>query len=162
MTTPTKTCKTCGETKPVEEFYLHRNQCKKCILRENEKRRVANPKKARESRKKWRAANIERTRESDKKWRASNIERTRGYNKKWRVANPESAKKSWADWHIRNPDSEREKSRRKVENLKAFYVAQILQIPVSTLRQYPDLLECHREVIRLKRKFLEHNKTQTI
>jgi hypothetical protein len=73
-----KTCKKCGETKLLEDFFEmagmrdgHRNECKACNLREKADRHRKNPQPARDRVKAWQAANPERVRERAERYKAS-------------------------------------------------------------------------------------------
>lgn len=59
-----KTCRQCGETKPLDDFYTmagmrdgHRNECKACSLAAKARRHRDNPEPARERARRWRNAN---------------------------------------------------------------------------------------------------------
>jgi hypothetical protein len=73
-----KTCRKCGETKPITDFYAmagmrdgHRNECKACNLREKAERHRLDPQPARDRVKAWQAANPERVRERQQQYKAS-------------------------------------------------------------------------------------------
>jgi hypothetical protein len=68
---------------------------------------------------------------------------------KWRKANPEKMKVSRRKMY----EKSKEKNKEYRMEIKDWYVADALRISVKILKKYPDLIESHREVIRLKRKF---------
>jgi hypothetical protein len=72
-----KRCKTCGQVKPLGEFYRspgmkdgHRNDCKTCNLAAKAKRHRANPLPARERAKQWAKENPERVAANHARYRA--------------------------------------------------------------------------------------------
>ena len=86
--TMTKTCKTCAETKPVDDFYVNRkakdgrqSQCRPCT-------------KAYDA--KWRTENREHRAAYEAKYRAANRERLLDYQAKYRAANPDRKTKWYA------------------------------------------------------------------
>lgn len=72
-----KTCKVCGETKPLSEFYKmaemrdgHRNDCKVCNLAAKARRYRANPEPAKERVRTWQAENADRVAEYRRRYNA--------------------------------------------------------------------------------------------
>jgi hypothetical protein len=98
ISTVTKRCGSCGETKPRSEFYprkdskheTHYSRCKAChIVVTN-----ANPKlKARI--KAWAARNRERRAETTRKWRARHPERAKEVSRRWQENNPHKLREQW-------------------------------------------------------------------
>lgn len=71
-----KTCRKCGESKPLEDFYAmagmrdgHRNECKACNLRAKAERHRRNPEPARVRAKQWARDNPERVAARTQKYR---------------------------------------------------------------------------------------------
>ncbi len=73
-----KTCKVCGETKPLEDFYQmaemrdgHRNDCKACNLAAKAQRYGADPEPAKERVRQWQRENPDRVNEYRRRYNAS-------------------------------------------------------------------------------------------
>jgi 5-methylcytosine-specific restriction endonuclease McrA len=72
-----KTCKVCGETKPLSDFYKmaemrdgHRNDCKACNLAAKARRYRANPEPAKERVRAWQAQNADRVADYRRRYNA--------------------------------------------------------------------------------------------
>ncbi len=80
----TKPCITCGETKPLSDFYAGINQCKTCKREYVLAYQKANPEKVREIQRRWREANREaereRTHRNYEADREAALERARQYH----------------------------------------------------------------------------------
>ena len=95
-----KTCKKCGELKPLESFYKakncadgHNGSCKICRASQNAAWANANPEKASARDRKWKKANPEKLRATGMRLRKANPEKGRAATRKWRLANPENVSK---------------------------------------------------------------------
>lgn len=73
-----KTCRKCGEAKPLDDFYRmagmrdgHRNECKACNLRDKAERHRQNPEPARARVKAWQRANPERVKAKQDAYKVS-------------------------------------------------------------------------------------------
>ena len=82
-----KKCKSCGEVKPIEEFYSHvrgyrESYCKVCNNKRSKKYREANKQKIAELGRKYYAANKERITEKAKKYREANKQKIAESRKK--------------------------------------------------------------------------------
>ena len=84
-----KTCKKCGDVKPLEEFVKGRNVCKKCKSEYAKKYCLENSKKAKERSKKWRLENPEKLTESRMRWHLKNTEYVISYRKEYYCKNTE-------------------------------------------------------------------------
>jgi hypothetical protein len=104
-----KTCKGCGETKPVDEFQvvrkrkdgslLRRTKCNKCMSAYHKSYLDANPdkkKKVYESHNKWQKENKEKVNEYHKEYAKANREKVSENHKRWRDKS-QYAKKRWAE-----------------------------------------------------------------
>ena len=101
-----KTCKRCGELKPLESFYKdkkkadgHFGSCKACMNSLNKAWLKANPEKARAALRMRRLAHPEKHRAADRKWRLANPEKVRAAYRAWSKANPEKARSKWEKAH---------------------------------------------------------------
>lgn len=77
-----RNCGTCGETKPLEEFYLHHGNyrikhCKLCCHIKQKKQRERNRDNILESKRKYYQENKEKLNEISKEWRRNNLIRAR-------------------------------------------------------------------------------------
>ena len=128
------------QTKEEKAAYLRKWQA------ENKERRAAYDKK-------YRAENPEKKVASNKKWYAKNKERHVAINKKWRAKNPEKI--------AANSKKATKKSR---ENLSDHYVskrfAMLKNSPYTAkeLRQFPDIIETLRLIMKIKRLCIIKNK----
>ena len=116
MSEATKTCKTCTETKPVDDFYVNRkakdgrqSQCRPCTKAYGAKWRAENPEVDRAKSAKYYAANRERLLDYHAKYRAANREHRAAYNAQWRAENPEYS----AQYHADNPHASWESQYRR-------------------------------------------------
>ena len=82
VTKTEKTCNSCGETKPVADFFINLSNpdaltalCKQCTLQKNEEFERANPQSRALRAKRWRKKNPERAAELGKAWREANPEK---------------------------------------------------------------------------------------
>lgn len=96
-----KTCCTCKETKPLDQFYKnsgakdgYQARCKKCGKEDQRKRYTANPGKLRDYERKRYVANPERKKANSGKRYAANTEAAKKYGCDWRQANPERTKET--------------------------------------------------------------------
>lgn len=128
-----RTCRYCETVKTVGEM-KSANQCKRCYQ-----------------------SNL-------KAWRAANGEKVKAHLKAWRAANPEKEEKRKARlkaWRDANPEKVKARSAQCIRNLENRYIAQVLGLPVSLARQFPELIQSHREVIALKRRIETNKKKNT-
>jgi len=106
-----KVCIKCGETKPLSEFYKHKNAkdghqstCKvcQCISKGNWYR--ANTGRAAASSKAWTKANPERMADLQRTWKEANLDREAARKKAWRKAHPDRAAATNRHWRQANRD----------------------------------------------------------
>lgn len=78
-----KLCGKCGKIKEVTEFCLTHGKptgyCKPCQSIYNRNRRLADPVKHRDKKRRWRAANVETVRANKKAWERANPEKVKQY-----------------------------------------------------------------------------------
>jgi len=173
-----RTCKKCGETKPIEEFdKIHGKYYNKCLIckKQYDKEYHLNHKLIPEYRKKrlliskeWNDKNKERRKQIDKKSksrpeykrRAAELTRIRYYEGKdvvsrERYAKSEkgliSSRKAKRKWAKLNPDKRKEKDRRQIKNLNDCYVLNKLRRQTETETQ---LLRQYPELVEVKREQL--------
>ena len=96
--------------------------------------------------KKWQAANPEKKKAAVMKWRAENPEKNAAIFKKWQDSNPE-----------KYAASQKASSAKQVENLSDSYVSSQLSKrkginqTAAQLREYPEIIECFRAIMKLRR-----------
>ena len=99
-----KTCKTCGEEKPIEEFVKSKNtkdgRLNKCKLCDNLVR------------KEQYYANHEYRKQKDKEYREKNKEKVKLWSHKYKEKNREKIRIADREWRKNNPKLSRERSRR--------------------------------------------------
>jgi hypothetical protein len=99
-----KTCKTCGEEKPIEEFVKSKNtkdgRLNKCKLCDNLVR------------KEQYYANHEYRKQKDKEYREKNKEKVKLWSHKYKEKNREKIRIADREWRKNNPELSRERSRR--------------------------------------------------
>jgi len=104
----------------------------------------------------WLSKERERQRNRPKRNRKPDPNASKRYAK-WRAKNQILANKRSKECRLKKYEEykakEKETGKKNRALLKDCYVAHRLAVPVGTLRKYPDLLESHRLVLRLKRKF---------
>ena len=81
-----KTCRCCGESKPLSEFHLkranpdgYRNDCKACAAVKCRDYVQRNPGVRKAAKRRWRQANPDRARQQAQQWHASNPEASKRY-----------------------------------------------------------------------------------
>jgi hypothetical protein len=91
-----KRCKTCGEEKPLEEFYRHKRtkdgrntECKECTKRRAVAWQNANPVQAAKRKQRWVGENREKVAETKRRWAAKYPERVRENSRRMREQHPE-------------------------------------------------------------------------
>ena len=121
--------------------------------------------------KQWREANPEKDAAINKKWREANKAKQAAQKKQWRAENPEKHLATVKKWREANPEkdaaSQRASSAKSVENLTNWYVSSQLakrkdihQTPAQ-LRQYPEIIECFRAIMKLRRMCRIKNKEKS-
>ena len=99
-----KTCKTCGEEKPIEEFVKSKNtkdgRLNKCKLCDNL------------IRKEQYYANHEYRKQKDKEYREKNKEKVKLWSHKYKEKNREKIRIADREWRKNNPELSRERSKR--------------------------------------------------
>lgn len=93
-----KTCRVCGEKKPLEQFRQGHNRCKTCTAIE---------------RKRYRLANLERETATDRRWYAANREAKMAYAQAHMEANRVEICARRRDRYVEIRDSEIRRSRRR-------------------------------------------------
>lgn len=91
-----KTCRLCGITKAISEFYREKNrvdglrpECKACVRQRQREYAAANPEAIRARGLAYVAANREAVRANGRAWRARHIEAERARLREWGRAHPE-------------------------------------------------------------------------
>lgn len=114
-TTPTKTCRICGNTLPAtREFFYSgkgykdglRSDCKDCFKKKSRK---------------WRKENPERKAENNRAWNASRPELRKKANRAWREANPERVKELNRASYLRRLDKIRAYYAKSHKRIHAYY-----------------------------------------
>tara|TARA_R110000787_G_C13191711_1_gene423057 strand:+ start:293 stop:652 length:360 start_codon:yes stop_codon:yes gene_type:complete len=104
-------------------------------------------------RKSYRAQNPEREAALKKKWRADNKELILAYKRKWKINNPEKA-----------AAHSKKATKKYIENLSDCYVSDSFAKRKNTpytakeLRQFPDIIETLRLIMKIKRLCIIKNK----
>ena len=90
-----KTCKECGESKELTEFYVAKSnldgltgKCKKCITEYNCKKQEENPERHLETARRWQRKNKEQHNSSCREWSRNNPERDREAKDNWAKNHP--------------------------------------------------------------------------
>lgn len=138
-----RTCKKCGETKPLEGFVKEKNChfghgfiCKKCKAKNLQRHRLENPEKYKEYRRRYYHNNSEKHkerrrqsynndpekhRERRRQYRTNNLEKCRKSLREYRLRSPEKNKENHKKYRLENPERYREYSRRYYANNKEQY-----------------------------------------
>jgi len=126
------------------------------LARANSKKyRLKNPeaykKRAREYARKRLIKHREQINNRRRQLHAENPEPDRERQKKWKRNNPEKVAASRLKRLFKQRIFNRNRSRADTQSLSDVYVAAKLHISVKTARMFPELIESHRSVIRIKR-----------
>ena len=111
--------------------------------------------------KKWQAANPDKLAAYNKRWRAENSEKAAAACKQWNAANPDKLAASSKKWAEANPEkyaaSKKATKAKAVENLTDGYVSSQLSKrkgmhqTAAQLREYPEIIDCYRAIMKLRR-----------
>lgn len=119
MSSDTKHCKDCGQTKPRTDFYRDGSRtdglsfyCRPCTRARNNARTAQDPEANRARARRWAIDNPERKRATDAKWVAENRERVAEGQARWKRENRDRYRESLRDWYHANKDRHKELSRR--------------------------------------------------
>ncbi len=106
-----KTCTTCSEEKPLEEFGKHKlcsgginPMCKVCNRARTKAWKEQNPAKEKASAKAYRVANRAKVKAGKAEYYAANADKVKASVAAWRESNPEKVKTYGASWIDRNKD----------------------------------------------------------
>ena len=160
-----RTCKKCGETKPIEEFakvkqnkYGYSYCCKKCTSNYTCEYQKTNS-NYKEYQKKYRKAHKDYFIEYSKEYQKNNIKHLKEYNKEHYKNNikhyKEYSKKYW---------------RNDIDTISDRYICILffhIGLSSQTIKQYPGLIELHRVNLKIKRfiknqRQNENNKCKSI
>lgn len=137
-----RTCKQCGLTRPLTDFYKHpkgslgrRARCKDC-----EKARTAE----------YREANRDKVRAAVAKWRVENYDRHREMTEAWKKANPERVRQ-----HARTSAKRNSERRRNYRMLKVYGIS-IEQYEEMERRQCGLCAICERPPREGRRLAIDH------
>ena len=146
MSTETKQCFTCGEIKPIEEFYKTEKRAKRGYSIRKDCRKCRN--------KNWSIAG--------KIWEKKHPEYAREYARKLKIKNPEKYKE-----RQKKAESKRKHTRSRMENRKRFYsrmrqnltdkyIISLIRdnnrhLSAQQIRQYPDMIELQRLIVKMNR-----------
>ena len=121
--------------------------------------------------KKWRAENPEKLAATAKKWREDNPKKVAAHRLKWNKENPEKQHAHHRKWVEANPEKrkaiDKATKAKKVENLTDGYVSSQLakrkgmHQTAAQLREYPEIIECFRAVLKLRRLCRIKNKERS-
>jgi 5-methylcytosine-specific restriction endonuclease McrA len=99
-----RTCNTCGETKPADEFYARRASCKACVRQKSREYHDANREKRMVQSAAWRERNLEQHRENARAYYRANKDRHRLTALRWSRDNPDYYREFNARWYRENRD----------------------------------------------------------
>lgn len=107
----TKTCTTCGDTKPIADFYAdksksdgRRTQCKSCTSLTNKASDQRNQAARREYSREYYLRNAEKIKEKTRVWAAKNPDQKRAQDRRYAAENKDRKAASLAEWKAANPD----------------------------------------------------------
>jgi len=110
-----KTCKNCGEEKPIEEFVKHKNtkdghlnKCKLCHNLLVKKQYYANHEYTKQKNKEYREKNKEKLNLCKRRYKEKNREKLRLAEKEWRKNNPEKSRERSKRYHEAHPNYKKE------------------------------------------------------
>lgn len=116
-----KTCRKCGEVKPVSEFHPrpesrdgYRNDCKPCHRARCAARRgrPGNAERQRQQSAEWYQRNKERHAENRRRWTEENREKVLADSRAYAAAHREEARKRASQWAKENPERHRRQTRK--------------------------------------------------
>jgi hypothetical protein len=167
-----RTCKKCGETKPIEEFYKdrgsYRSACKMCYKDLNRSYLQANRNKVCDHQKKYYQENKEKykayVKENEEyilKQRKMRYERDgqimRAKHRGWLKNNKEHVKEYSKLYYAQNKDIQSEKKKMFAKELTDGYIIGAIQHAIGynsqTIRQNPKLIKLYRQQIEHHRKY---------
>lgn len=117
--TTVKTCTRCGESKPIDEFYLSRGKprssCKSCTLKSNADWRSRNPDVVAEGKRRWARENRDKVLANQRAYRDANRDKYTAYQAEYYQANRERIDRVNRMWAQNNIDKHREYHREYVK-----------------------------------------------
>jgi hypothetical protein len=172
-----RTCKKCGETKPIEEFYLqpgnkngYNSECKSCkkiykadYYRKNiklikSKHRIYSQSHKQEKidyRREWLKNNPEKAKLMSKKSHERNRENILAYLRIYQKTHKNKLNEKSKLWARNHPNKEKIKHQRYVKSLCDGYIIEQLfrntGLLKSKIKEHPELIEVKRIQIKLKR-----------
>lgn len=101
-----KTCNTCGNTKPQDEFYTTCSECKECRKARSKCRHEAKRDEIREKSKEYRTAHAAEIKAKAAEWRAApgHKAQMQAYQEEWYQRNRDEVRARSAQWKRDNPD----------------------------------------------------------
>lgn len=151
-----RTCKKCGETKPIEEFIKYKraadglgysNLCKLC----NRNRYLQNIERELQTCKKYRQSHRDKIREKNYKYKKEHKEWYKLICEKYRSENKTQINLSQCKYRSQHPERIAYSNKKRVEELTDYYISSFYRMKVTELRQHPELIELKRAQLQLLR-----------
>jgi hypothetical protein len=150
-----RTCKKCGETKPIEEFYKNKKSkfgylhiCKLCSHIHAVEYHITYKERINNNRKEWYKNNKEHSKKYCREYRENNKEHCKEHDREYRENNKE---------HLNELSKKYIRGYRKnnIIPISDKYIIEQLRVRFGisrqVSRQYPELIENYRQQIKLKR-----------
>lgn len=110
-----RTCRTCGETKPLADYHRDKQakdgrsrRCKVCACAASREWNRRNPGRVVERVREWRAANPDARKEHDARYRERHVEEIQRRQRAWRAANIEQVRRTAREYVRNNLDKANE------------------------------------------------------
>jgi hypothetical protein len=97
-------------------------------------------------------ANKEKYLDRSRQWSKKNRDRRIAWRRKWEKENPEIVLRNRALYKKRHRGKINESKRLRTKHMTDEYIATRLNVPASTIKKYPELLEAKREQIKILRE----------
>jgi len=152
-----RTCKKCGETKPIEEFAkgVNINSCKLCYHIYLKKYRDLHREKILQSQRKYdQLHRDERSAKSRKYWK-ENKEMCKSKENKYRLNHKAQIRIRHRKYRLQHKENIINTRNKHKENMTDSYISMCLKLKVPELKQHPELIELKRiqlKIFRLTKK----------
>ena len=146
-----RTCRKCGETKPIEKFVKNENSCKVCRAEYKKEYYIKNKEHVKE----YQIKNKDEIKNRKKEYHLKNKEYFKEHRKKYRIKNKEYIKEYNKEYMIKNKEYIKEYGKKIRDDLNESYILARIRsntgLSIKTAKQHPELIENFRQQILIKR-----------
>jgi hypothetical protein len=148
-----RTCKKCGETKPIEEFAKGHNlaTCRLCNNVYSRNYYAQNRERLIQTHKKYEQSHRDKIREKNYKYRKEHKEWYKSTCEKYRSRNRTLGILRVRKYRLQHPERITCTNKKRIEELTDSYISTFYKLGVAELRKYSELIELKRTQLKLFR-----------